>query len=887
MGAPSGVAYANNTLVVADANRLGALPNANRVTIYSGLSDQSSLFFDARSDVPQLNGRCNVCIGTVSTVLGQPDFTTINTNVGTTDSPIAPAANIFRMPLGVAYNGRYLAVSDTENNRVLVWRSLPTTNQQNADFVVGQTSFTTNTTSRTPSATNLRGPQGVWLDENDGLWVADTANNRILYYGVITQNGQAARLVLGQTGLDRNDQGSIAESPKVTASTLLNPIAVTTNGNKVFVTDFALSRVLIWNSMPGTNGQAADVVVGQPDMVSLGANNSSKLCASNGTDADGNATYPDRCSKTLSLPRYAMSDGTRLFISDSGNDRVLVYNTIPTSNAAAADAVLGQLNDTANQSSDTGYPTAVAASDSFRTPGSLAWDGTNLYVADTYNRRVVAYTPLDFSVPLSAVRNAASPEVYAQGSVVFSGATVKDDEISIKIGTSGNDDSIKTYTVKVVDNDNYSNIITQFVTAINTGSGDPLVLAQPNLSFSALVLVARASGVDGNNVSLSATNSNASSTTVLTVSGSTLSGGQDAAQVAPWSLVTILGQDGNLADETSDPQSLTATLPVILGNIEVFFDGLRGPLVYVSPNKIVAQFPREIADATTANAFIRVMNPDGSTKRMSNAIAVRVISQNPGVFHDPGLVPNAGIAYHYSSYSMGTVSVDGTPKSGDVLTISIHGRSYSYTVVDSDVKDSSGTALDNSVALINARNGLVNAINAGNDPEVTAYKSGYYSRVRLTAKIPGPAGDNIPLAASVSTDAGTLLTATNTKLCCSNVAGSPVTESNPAQPGETIVVLATGLGLLDDDTATAAIVNRQPYQGPALNNVKESVSALAGSKTANVLFSGIKEGSVGVYEVHLELNTDLPDNPKTDVTIAQSYQVSNIFTIPVASKGTP
>ena len=58
---------------------------------------------------------------------------------------------------------------------------------------------------------------------------------------------------------------------------------------------------------------------------------------------------------------------------------------------------------------------------------------------------------------------------------------------------------------------------------------------------------------------------------------------------------------------------------------------------------------------------------------------------------------------------------------------------------------------------------------------------------------------------------------------------------------------------------------------------------LAGGKTANVLFSGLRKGTVGVYEVHLELNADLPTNPKTNVTIAQSFQVSNIFTIPLVN----
>ena len=34
-----------------------------------------------------------------------------------------------------------------------------------------------------------------------------------------------------------------------------------------------------------------------------------------------------------------------------------------------------------------------SSSDTIRTPTSLAWDGTNLYVADPFDRRVVVFTP--------------------------------------------------------------------------------------------------------------------------------------------------------------------------------------------------------------------------------------------------------------------------------------------------------------------------------------------------------------------------------------------------------------------------------------------------------------------------------------------------------------
>ena len=39
-------------------------------------------------------------------------------------------------------------------------------------------------------------------------------------------------------------------------------------------------------------------------------------------------------------PRAVLAAGGRLFIADGGNDRVLIYNSIPTTNAAAADLVL-------------------------------------------------------------------------------------------------------------------------------------------------------------------------------------------------------------------------------------------------------------------------------------------------------------------------------------------------------------------------------------------------------------------------------------------------------------------------------------------------------------------------------------------------------------------
>src|SRR5207247_4369394 len=132
------------------------------------------------------------------------------------------------------------------------------------------------------------------------------------------------------------------------------------------------------------------------------------------------------CHATLNFPRFALSTGTRLFVADGGNDRVLIYNKIPTQSGVAADFVIGQIGGSVNQASD--------AADSLRTPMALAWDGTNLYVSDAYNRRVTVYSIGQTTVPYQGVRNAASFNIFASGNLTFGGSIHAADLITIKIG---------------------------------------------------------------------------------------------------------------------------------------------------------------------------------------------------------------------------------------------------------------------------------------------------------------------------------------------------------------------------------------------------------------------------------------------------------------------
>jgi len=851
LGGVSGLAYANDTLFVCDANRVGAGPINHRVLIYQALSQM----LPAPTAELAYDKRCPVCTGQATLVLGQADFTKTEWSVSQSG---------LRTPVGVASDGRILAVADTDNNRVLLWLSLPVSNNQPADVVLGQPDFKSNLPNngtgdpRVPGPKTMRGPEGVWIQDGR-LFVADTGNDRVLIWNSIPrQNFQPADLVLGQKDFGAGAQIDLAKAPlNPQADTLLSPVSVTSDGRRLYVTDLGYNRVLIWNSLPTQNRQPADVVIGQPDMTSAVSNNTSKLCDPTGKDEEGKDLYPRLCAATLDFPRFALSDGQRLFIADGGNDRVLIFNRIPTENGAKADVILGQIAGTVNQASDSAYPLRRSGADSLRTPMSLAWDGENLYVSDPYNRRVMVFTVAERHLPVTGVRNSASREVYAVGTLTFEGSIKEDDEVTVTIAG-------KEYKYKIVKDDTFQKVIAKLVDLINAGDGDPNVLATPNYDLGLIVLTARMPGEAGNEVDIAVKVSD-NAVIAVTTSGAKLSGGMDAAKIAPGTLVSLVGDD--LADFTESAPEQADPLPTELGGVQVYFDGIRAPLLFVSPTQINAQVPFEVLDTTSINAYVRTRHKDGRVS-ITTPIAVPIIPSNPGIFALDGPDPRPAVAFHASSHASGTVSVDGTAKAGDTATVIIEDREYSYTVQEGDTLET-------------IRDALIELINQ--DPKVFAFPAGQWTRIRLRARIPGPEGNGIVYSAKAAEGAQVIMTPTTPALCCANVEGALVTQDNPALPGETIYVYATGLGLIKPEEARLAIATGAKYQGPELNEPVEFVSSLAGGKTANVLLAAMVPGAVGIYRVDLELNSDLPTNPLTQVTIAQDVYVSNIVTIPVVN----
>jgi uncharacterized protein (TIGR03437 family) len=637
------------------------------------------------------------------------------------------------------------------------------------------------------------------------------------------------------------------------------------------VADLGNNRVLIWNSIPTSNQQAADVVVGQKDMDTGISNDAADLCPSNGTDSTtGAATYPARCGKTLDFPRFALSDGTRLFIADGGNDRVLIYKTIPTQNAATADVILGQPDENSSvvsSSTDLFHPLLrQSAADITPTPTGLAWDGTNLYVTDAANRRILVFTPGELLVPINGVRNAASREIFALGSLTLGGTVTAGDIVKVTItGTTG---TAVEHDYTMLKDDTLTTAMTGLAASINSGTGDPSVLAAFVPILGVVKLVSRVPGTDGNNIALAVSGSD-NATFNITANGANLQGGENAAIIAPGTLVSLFGHD--LADAPAAADLSQDHLPLDLGGVELYCDGNRSPLVYVSPTQVNGQIPFEFLDSNNISCYVRVQHADGSVVA-STAIAVPLDQSNPGIFAFEGQEPRAAIAYHTSSYATGTITVDGSIEAGDTGTITVGDRPYTYTVQAGDT-------------LTSVRDALVALINANPDEEVVAVPVAAFHRIQLRAKLPGPEGNGITFHAS--TDMGDngnvflILTNLSVNLCCANRAGSPVTQANPAVPGETILVYGTGLGTIEPMEATQAENTGAKYAGPALNDPRQFVSSLAGGSTANVISANLAPGMVGIYEVRLSLGLGTPPSPLTQLTISQNIYTSNIVTIPV------
>lgn len=299
--------------------------------------------------------------------LGHADFSQFPQSGSGSDQFNEPAS-------ATAANGK-LAVADRKNNRVLLWNRMPLEHGA-ADLAVGQPGF--DTSSAACSADRLANPTSVRL-VGDKMLVADTGNHRVLVWNrVPEESGTPADLVIGQNSFDSCQANAGNTSPS--GSTLAQPTDVWSDGKRLAVVDSANNRVLFWDRFPATGLEPATTVIGQPDVTSGGSRSTSPA--------------------SLRSPTFVTSNGNQLFVADTGNNRVLVWNALPTTDGTPADVVLGQGDFYCAEGNSASASSGACWYDPWRhvdkqmlsAPAGLHVFDSGLVVADSDNARYLIFS---------------------------------------------------------------------------------------------------------------------------------------------------------------------------------------------------------------------------------------------------------------------------------------------------------------------------------------------------------------------------------------------------------------------------------------------------------------------------------------------------------------
>jgi sugar lactone lactonase YvrE len=323
-------------------------------------------------------------------VIGQPDFFT-------GAAPTNASASNLSNPQGVAVDSAgNVYVADTSHSRVLIFPNPFTTMSQTgqtagftATAALGQVGdFTSGAcnigVSGAASPDTLCLPDDVAVDASNNVYVADSANNRVVEYGAPVNGATiGANRVFGQLGSFITNSANAGGSVSKDTLKLPSGVAVDKNNN-LYVVDFGNNRVLEYNTprtttiVTGSGDSSADEVWGQ------GNNFTNSTCNNGGVTAS-----------SLCFPIKVALDGSgNLYVSDTSSNRVLEYDegANPPTNLTASRA-FGQSNFT---SSSCNKGAATPTSATLCPATGLALDSSgDLFALDGNNNRVLEYkTPL-------------------------------------------------------------------------------------------------------------------------------------------------------------------------------------------------------------------------------------------------------------------------------------------------------------------------------------------------------------------------------------------------------------------------------------------------------------------------------------------------------------
>ncbi len=333
MYSPRGVYIDDDVVVVADSGN-------HRVMIWHGVPDRD----EQPADV----------------VLGQPNGTTEGRATG------GPERGM-NLPTGVLVHGGKLIVADAWHHRILIWNEVPRTSDVTPDLILGQADPVSVEPNRGGecSASTLYWPFGIAI-VGGRFWVADTGNRRVLGWdGGLPDADRPADIVLGQPDATHREENRGADAGP---DSFRWPHAITGTDDLLLVADAGDHRVLGWTPHPERDGPA-DLLLGQPDFASA-----------------SEWPYGPHRGDRFRFPYAVAVDAGRLAVADTADNRVLLWDEVPT-DGRAADHVLGQ--PTFSAIGENRW--SMVEHDTLCWPYGISLHGDRLAVSDSGNNRVMIW----------------------------------------------------------------------------------------------------------------------------------------------------------------------------------------------------------------------------------------------------------------------------------------------------------------------------------------------------------------------------------------------------------------------------------------------------------------------------------------------------------------
>ncbi|MGB0083767.1 MAG: hypothetical protein WBP94_00130 [Rhodomicrobiaceae bacterium] len=295
-------------------------------------------------------------------------------------APIKPGRATLFGPRGacLATGSGPFFVADTGHHRLMIWSEAPAQDDQFADLLIGQPDFGSEGRNAKTAigAATLNVPTGV-AAAGGVLAVADAWNHRVLiWHGYPARSNQPADVVLGQADFEAGLANRGADRPD--ADTLNWCYGVTIADSRLFVADTGNRRVLIWDHVPERNGTPANLVLGQKCFACRDENGGEAVGASG-----------------MRWPHAVTCAAGRIMVADAGNNRVMVWRSMPQDYGAPCDFVLGQASFAEQENNGAAYwPNAAA----MNMPYGATALGERIVVADTANSRLVAFSRRDIAM---------------------------------------------------------------------------------------------------------------------------------------------------------------------------------------------------------------------------------------------------------------------------------------------------------------------------------------------------------------------------------------------------------------------------------------------------------------------------------------------------------